>query len=83
MKKYEWKLNIGDLNPVADTRDEGMSGIQMRLRNLGFDPGPIDGIVGPRTTAAIRAFQKKHPPLDVDGVCGPETTARLLQEHGS
>ena len=30
--------------------------LQCRLRVAGFDPGPIDGIVGPLTTAAARRF---------------------------
>jgi hypothetical protein len=79
----QWTLKIGDLNPIDDTPDLGATGIQMRLINLGYDPGPIDGIIGPRTTAAILGFQKTHPPLAVDGICGSETTKRLLQEHGS
>jgi hypothetical protein len=83
IESYEWTLNIGDLNPIDNTTDLGISGIQQRLSNLGFDPGPIDGTVGPRTTAAIRGFQKKHPPLPVDGVCNPDTKARLVKEHGS
>jgi N-acetylmuramoyl-L-alanine amidase len=83
VNKYRWTLKVGDLNPVADTADAGVSGVQMRLKNLGFDPGPIDGLLGPRTKAAIRGFQKLHPPLPVDGVCGSETLARLLEEHGS
>lgn len=29
--------------------------IQQRLKDTGHDPGPIDGIIGPRTTAAISA----------------------------
>jgi hypothetical protein len=31
--------------------------IQTRLRRLGFNPGPADGGVGPRTVAAVREFQ--------------------------
>ena len=31
--------------------------IQRGLRERGFDPGPLDGIVGPRTRAAIRGWQ--------------------------
>ena len=31
---------------------------QQALKDKGFDPGPIDGTVGPRTTAAVRAYQK-------------------------
>ena len=32
--------------------------IQAALRNNGFDPGPTDGRMGPRTRDAIRAFQR-------------------------
>ncbi len=31
--------------------------IQQGLKDAGFDPGPIDNIIGPRTKAAIRRFQ--------------------------
>ena len=81
-KKYQWPLRIGWLNPVSDVSDDGVTGIQARLRNLGFDPGPIDGIIGPKTQQAIRGFQAKHPPLVVDGICGPRTQAKLIERHG-
>ncbi len=81
-KHYQWPLGIAWLNPPSDTPDEGITGIQARLRNLGFDPGPIDGIIGPKTRQAIRAFQAKHPPLAVDGICGPKTRAKLIERHG-
>lgn len=74
-------LAIGELNPPEETDDSGISGIQARLANLGFDPGAVDGVWGPQTAAAIRAFQAKHPPLSVDGVCGPETLEKLKSEH--
>ena len=32
--------------------------VQDDLVNLGYDPGPADGIWGPQTAAAIRAFQR-------------------------
>ncbi len=32
--------------------------VQTRLRDLGFEPGPIDGLRGPRTDAAITAFKR-------------------------
>ncbi len=38
------------------TRDQ-MSAIQAALADSGFDPGPADGVPGPATRAAIRAFQ--------------------------
>lgn len=33
---------------------------QLRLRALGFDPGPIDGLCGPKTKAAITAFGRSR-----------------------
>lgn len=32
--------------------------MQQALKDSGFDPGPIDGTVGPRTAAALRRYQK-------------------------
>lgn len=48
--------------------------IQNALRVQGYDPGPADGVVGPRTRAAIRRYQSDH---------GAEVTgepSRRLQE---
>jgi hypothetical protein len=81
-KRYTWPLNIAHLNPVDRTTDEGITGIQARLRNMGYDPGKIDGVLGPRTEEAVRAFQEDNPPLEVDGVCGPQTQAMLVQLYG-
>ena len=55
---------------------EGYRRIQTALAGLGFSPGPIDAISGPKTTAAIRAFQKARG-LRVDGIVGPRTRAAL------
>ncbi len=35
-------------------------GIQTELSNLGYDPGPIDGVMGPRTSVAISRYQKDY-----------------------
>ena len=50
--------------------------VQMALKNAGFNPGPIDGVCGERTIAAIRAFQAKEG-LKVDGIVGSQTWAKL------
>lgn len=34
--------------------------IQQRLTTLGYTPGPVDGIFGPRTAAAVAAWQHAH-----------------------
>lgn len=53
--------------------------LQTRLKELGFDPGVIDGDFGPKTTTAVRDFQRSKG-LDVDGVAGPQTLAALQLE---
>lgn len=51
--------------------------IQTALKSRGFDPGPIDGAMGPKTRAAVRAFQAVNK-LEVDGIVGPRTRAALF-----
>jgi len=55
--------------------------IQTMLKTQGFDPGPIDGLIGRRTIAAVKAFQIQNPPLVVDGIPGPRTIAVLFKGH--
>ena len=45
---------------------------QMALMSEGFDPGPIDGVVGPMTMTALRNYQS-HNQLEVTGTLTPET----------
>ena len=49
--------------------------LQARLKDLGYDPGPADGQLGPKTRAAIRAYQKDTG-LKADG----QVTASLLEQ---
>ena len=50
--------------------------VQTALSRLGFSPGPIDGAWGPKTRAAVVAFQRAKG-LSPDGVVGPKTIAAL------
>lgn len=61
-----------------------LEGVQTALDELGFDPGKIDGIDGPNTQAAVRAFQESTG-IDVDGIAGPITKTALLAalEHAA
>ena len=40
--------------------------VQLRLNALGYDAGPADGIAGPKTRAAIEAFQSSER-ITIDG----------------
>lgn len=77
---YETKSKIDDkytdLNKVnvnALTRNEQ---IQVRLNELGYDCGTVDGKIGPITKKAIMNFQRDNK-LEVDGNVGPITFKKL------
>lgn len=50
--------------------------VQSLLKEVGFDPGKIDGKIGAKTKEAVRAFQKAHK-LKVDGKIGYQTLSQL------
>lgn len=52
--------------------------LQERLLELGYDAGRPDGIFGPQTENALRAFQRDYG-MTADGVCGPATMRALRQ----
>lgn len=65
--------------PVAVTAygDWRIGQAQERLKTLGFHPGPIDGVLGPRTKAALRQYQTQHN-LPVTGGLDDATRTSLL-----
>ena len=50
--------------------------VQKRLDAYGYQPGPMDGILGAKTKAALMAFQKDNG-LPADGMIGIKTLERL------
>lgn len=50
--------------------------IQLRLIELGYDPGPADGVRGQKTINAIKQFQSDNG-LVADGVIGNQTRQAL------
>lgn len=52
--------------------------VQKALLARGFNPGPLDGKMGPQTRSAIIAFQTKAG-LKPDGIVGPATSAALFK----
>lgn len=68
------KLGTGYRTPHGSQR---VRSIQRRLQALGYAPGPIDGLFGPRTEHAVTRFQTDHR-LVADGAVGPKTSKRLI-----
>lgn len=63
--------------PLAPVEDSArVREIQRALKTAGFDPGTIDGRLGPKTTVAVRDFQRANG-LTPDGKVGPKTWAKL------
>lgn len=56
--------------------------LQKALKNLGYYAGAVDGDFGPKTDAAVRAFQAAYK-LKVDGVVGPLTWDALSKAKTS
>lgn len=54
--------------------------IQKRLKEKGYNPGPLDGLQGRQTVKAIRQFQLDWG-LTVDGIIGPNTWAELFDDE--
>jgi carboxyl-terminal processing protease len=58
--------------------------IQKRLAELGYDPGPADGVFDADTRAALEAFERRAG-LSADGVADPDTlralNAAALRDH--
>ena len=50
--------------------------VQARLARAGYYAGPIDGVMGPRTRYAIRAYEYRHG-LPVDGRIDGRLLARM------
>ncbi len=51
---------MDDASEVVGATTEIIRGVQQGLVNAGFNPGPVDGFSGPRTTAALESFQQQN-----------------------
>ena len=63
-------------SPASALTNTQIPGLQVALRAQGLYAGPIDGIAGPRTSAAVRALQLRAG-LTVDGIAGIDTRLAL------
>lgn len=68
--------STGRPNAAQNTSKNPAYTLQRQLAALGYDVGTPDGIIGSKTTAAIKAFQRANG-LVPDGIAGPKTIAAL------
>ncbi len=76
-----WQLELGHLNPLENVPDEGVSGAEARLINLGYALEPT-GQMTPELRSAIRAFQHRNG-LELTGRLDSSTLKKLTELHGS
>lgn len=62
--------------PALAQGSQTVRNVQQALSNKGYDPGPIDGIEGPHTRAALRQYQQ-HENLTVNGQIDASTLSSL------
>jgi peptidoglycan hydrolase-like protein with peptidoglycan-binding domain len=70
------------LDVRALAASQTLLGVQQRLNNLGYDPGPPDGQLTPQTQGAIRQFQSDVG-LPTSGQADASTIAALRSTYGS
>jgi peptidoglycan hydrolase-like protein with peptidoglycan-binding domain len=63
------------------SRGPAVTDLQNKLKAAGFNPGASDGIFGPKTKAAVVAFQRAQG-ITVDGIVGPQTWGKLNRTGG-
>lgn len=77
-------INLGDPIWASEKQDANRAAVirvQAGLAKLGYDPGPADGIWGPKTETAIRAYQRDNSLL-VDGRPSQELAAHIDRRLG-
>ena len=62
--------------PASAALNPQHAGLQVALRAQGLYLGPIDAIIGPKTVAAVRSFQRRHG-LHVSGIADLSTRREL------
>jgi peptidoglycan hydrolase-like protein with peptidoglycan-binding domain len=72
--KDKVKAKTDNMNAKAEKADVKM--MQTALKDKGFDPGPIDGVMGPQTRAALMDYQRKEG-LTPTGRWDDETAMKL------
>jgi N-acetylmuramoyl-L-alanine amidase len=75
-RKIVWELNLGHLDPIDE-----ISGVQGRLRNLGYPIDELNGDLDEATRKALETFQAAEE-IPVTGEIDEATRTKLLEKYG-
>jgi peptidoglycan hydrolase-like protein with peptidoglycan-binding domain len=76
MKDSAGAAKSGRSSGMAGGKREQVKAAQQALKDKGHDPGPVDGVMGPKTQAALKDFQSKEG-LTSSGQLDAETMSKL------
>jgi hypothetical protein len=74
--KADALAKVGGTDGITSAGNNQIKQTQEQLKALNIDPGPIDGKMGPKTIAGIKAFQQMAG-IAADGKIGPDTIKAL------
>lgn len=72
--KNKAKAKMDRMEAKANHQD--VAAMQQALKDKGYDPGPMDGVMGPRTKAALMEYQRAEG-MTATGRWDAETAAKL------
>jgi hypothetical protein len=81
----ESQIDLGDPIWADDEQPANSSAVgrvQAGLAQLGYNPGPVDGVMGSQTRSAIEAYQRDHGLL-VDGRPTSQLARHIEDQLGS
>jgi peptidoglycan hydrolase-like protein with peptidoglycan-binding domain len=73
---------MAEPNLQKGSTDPAVRDLQEALKALGYNPGPIDGVFGATTEAAVKAFQQARS-ITADGIVGKVTWINIDEANQS
>jgi peptidoglycan hydrolase-like protein with peptidoglycan-binding domain len=73
---HEARNRVESAEQNATVSDADIRRVQRKLNDMGYQAGPVDGVYGPRTRDAVRAFQRDKN-LHASGRIDDDTLAAM------